>query len=118
MLKNTLLLASFLLLSAASHAAAFNLRCLVKDDKADTQNESWIAIDVEANYMRVSGSALELSVTNEYYSSKTKPVAGFTTIRRIDRSSGEIVVTELYQSSVAWQQKGTCERADPPKAKF
>ena len=118
MRRAALLATAIMLVAAASNAEPINLKCLVQDPKEGKQYESWIVVDTAANYMRVNGAALELSITNEYYSSTTKPVGGFITVRRLNRSNGELLVSELYQSSVARVQKGTCERSEPPPTKF
>lgn len=99
-------------------AQTFHLKCAIGAPAADNSHYSWIAIDQAANFMRVNGDALPLSVTNEKYSSRSRDTGAFATLRSIDRTSGEITVATIYEGRIASTVKGSCEKADPPSAKF
>jgi hypothetical protein len=121
-MKSRMLFLASMALLAAANAEVINLKCQTQDATGGKKVESWIAIDASQNIMRINGEALPLILTNDAYTSRTKMVAGFVTINRIDRQSGEIVRTTLYQEdrdgSRAIVDKGTCERANPPPTKF
>lgn len=98
-------------------AAQTTLRCTVKDLKDGVQSETWVVIDPEANYMRVNGVARPLVMSNERYSS-SQQIGSFTQTTVIDRNSGEITVSSLYQGEVVLPGRGSCEKATPPTPKF
>lgn len=86
------------LLSAAALCPAFaaeplTLKCVVKSP--GDSYDLWLVIDTQNNKMRVDGTANELSVTNERYSSRSARVAGFVTVYSMDRQTGELTITEL-----------------------
>lgn len=110
----TFLLAA-LFCTAQAFAGQTNLRCTLTDLKDGTHSESWIVIDPDANYMRIDGVARPLTMTNERYTS-SQQIGSFTRISTIDRNTGEIKVSSLYQGQVVLPHTGTCEKATPPPA--
>lgn len=99
-------------------AAPMTLKCLVQNPANNSQYETWLTIDPEANYMRANGKALELRATSDFYSSTTRPEGGFKTVRSLQRDTGELTVTEIYDSRVVWEHIGACEKATPQEKKF
>jgi len=104
-----------LMLAGQAFADQVNLRCSLTDLKDGRQSESWIVIDPASNYMRVDGVARPLTMSNERYSS-SQQIGSFTKITSIDRVTGEINVTSLYQGQVVLPHKGNCEKAVPQTA--
>lgn len=105
-----------LMASAFGHAHALDLKCSFADTAAGA--EEWIGIDPQANIMRVGGEALPLVMTNDNYASRTPSVAGFVTIRRIDRHTGSLTVSTIRGAEVVRSRQGSCEPASPPATKF
>lgn len=104
-----------LLCAGQTFAQQVNLRCVLTDLKDGKQSETWIVIDPVANYMRIDGVARALTMTNERYSS-SQQISAFTKITTIDRNTGEISVSSLYEGQVVLPHKGACEKASPPPA--
>jgi hypothetical protein len=99
-------------------AEVVNLKCSLSDPKGGPPMDSWVSIDQAQNLMRVNGEGLPLVMTNESYASRSLPVAGFITVRNINRQTGAITVSQLSGSQVFGVMKGSCERSDPPPTKF
>lgn len=118
MLRRLITAAAMAFAAFGALAQPINLKWSVENPKNNSRYESWIGIDTASNFMRIDGAALELKVTNDVYSSTTRPVAGFRTVRVIDRETGNLTITELYGSDIAWRHTGTCEKAEPPTRKF
>lgn len=98
-------------------AGQTTLRCSLTFLKDGTQSESWVVIDPDANYMRVDGVSNKLNMSNERYASSQR-IGPFIKMTAIDRNTGEIIVSSLYEGQVVLPYKGKCERATPPAAKF
>lgn len=110
--------AAALICAGQACADQLNLKCTLTDGKDGTQSESWIVIDPAANYMRVDGVARPLNVTNERYASSQES-GPFIRMTSIDRNTGEISVSSLFQGKIVLPKKGSCEKAaPPPPAKF
>lgn len=107
-------------LLSISHASGqpLHLKCAVGDPLPDGSHVSWITIDQTANFMRVNGDALVLTMTNDRYSSRSRETGAFSTLRSIDRHTGEITIATVYQGRIAATVKGTCEKAELPAPKL
>ncbi|MGJ7497495.1 hypothetical protein ACSFA8_20805 [Variovorax sp. RT4R15] len=111
----TLLLALTMLCTGQVLAQQVNLKCTLTFLKDGTQSETWIVVDPVANYMRVNGVARPLTMSNDRYSS-SQQIGAFTKITAIDRNTGEINVSSLYEGQVVLPYRGSCEKAAPPPA--
>lgn len=103
-----------LLCAGQAFADQVNLRCTLTD-KDGQRSETWIVIDPVANYMRINGVARSLIMSHDRYTS-SQQIGAFTKITTIDRNTGEIKVSSLYQSQVVLPSSGSCEKAAPPPA--
>ncbi len=115
-------LAAVGLLSSAAIADILTLKCNIPEGRAGKPYDIWIVIDQVNNSMTVDGARQDLVMTNNRYTTVSKPVATFITTHSIDRESGEIVVTDAHKLDgvlrTTGQLKGSCERATPPPMKF
>ncbi|WP_156480922.1 hypothetical protein [Variovorax sp. PAMC 28711] len=105
------------LVAGTVSAQQVTLRCDLTYLKDGTKSELWVVIDPAANMMRVNGSARSLVMTNERYIGSDQSGA-FTRIASIDRNTGEIDVSSVYENQVVLPSKGICAKATPPATKF
>ncbi|GAO71783.1 hypothetical protein [Comamonas sp. E6] len=117
-MRSSALFVSLALSSAASFAQSVHLKCDVDSVNGGPRNERWVEIDQTHNLLRDGGVSMPLVSTVDVYGGITSPVAGFRTKYEINRSTGEILITEYKNRTVAWELKGTCDKAEPPKRKF
>lgn len=116
MIKPLLIIAAALL-SANSYAQPVSLRCEVTDAKDGKKSEIWISIDAAANSMRVDGVSRPLVMTATHYASSEKS-GPFLRMTSVDRNTGAITMSSLYEGEVVLPRKGTCEKAALPATKF
>jgi len=78
----------------------------------------WVAIDKDKDTMAIDGRKGELSTTNERYSVRLPPVAGFVDFFSLDRATGKISAGSFYEGEVVMKREGMCTKAEPPPTKF
>lgn len=112
------LLAAGLFTVSGAQAADITLKCVMSKSKDGSTSEIWVVINQDKNEMSVDGDRGPLSVTNDYYTSRSRPVASFVNIYRLDRKTGDFVITGLYEGVQHAQRLGVCDKAEPPATKF
>lgn len=102
-----------LICAGQASADQLSLRCTLTDLKDGTRSESWVVIEPAANYMRVDGVARPLTMSNDRYST-SQQIGSFNKITTIDRNTGEINISSVYQGEIVLPKRGVCEKAAPP----
>ena len=112
------ILLALVLASPLAFAQSVYLKCDLEGVDNGPGSESWIEVNGENNLLRVSGVAIPLMMTNDFYGGITAPTGRFRTKYEINRNTGEILITEFGGRTVIWERKGSCIKADPPSKKF
>lgn len=116
-MSKALVSAFFLVAACSASAQQVILKCNVTDLKDGKQSETWIVIDAASNSMRVDGVSRPLVMSNTHYASSERS-GPFLRTTSVDRTTGEISMSSLYEGEVVLPRKGTCEKAALPATKF